>query len=180
MSLDPYGLGRVLEPRGVLPQQAQRVDPSLPLREDELLIAVEALNVDAASFRQLRQANGDSPEAVGRAIAEIVRQRGKLQNPVTGSGGMLLGSVKDIGPAHPAKGQLAVGDRQVATLVSASPRSPRCSSDEQITRVDLRRDRVEVRGHAIVFASGPLAKLPADLPGSPRRWPLWMCAGRPP
>ncbi len=160
MSLDPYGLGRAIDPPGVLPQQALRLDPSLPLRDDELLLDVEALNVDAASFRQLRQANGDDPLVLGGAIAEIVRQRGKLQNPVTGSGGMLLGRVREVGPAHPARAQLAVGDH-LATLVSLTLTPLHL---DRVIGVDLRRDRVDVVGRAILFASGVFAKLPADLP----------------
>jgi L-erythro-3,5-diaminohexanoate dehydrogenase len=158
--LDPYGLARVMAPPGVLPQQALRLDPSLPLRDDELLLSVEALNVDAASFRQLRQTSGDDPQAIARTLAEIVQQRGKLQNPVTGSGGMLLGSVRGVGPAHPARSQLEIGDR-VATLVSLTLTPLHL---DEVTRVDLHRDRVEVRGHAILFASGAFSKIPRDLP----------------
>ena len=29
-----------------------------------------------------------------------------MQNPVTGSGGMLIGRVQEIGPQHPARGTL--------------------------------------------------------------------------
>jgi L-erythro-3,5-diaminohexanoate dehydrogenase len=158
--LDPYGLARVMAPPGVLPQQALRLDPSLPLRDDELRLSVEALNVDAASFRQLRQTSGDDPQAIARTLAEIVQQRGKLQNPVTGSGGMLLGSVRGVGPAHPARSQLEIGDR-VATLVSLTLTPLHL---DEVTRVDLHRDRVEVRGHAILFASGAFSKIPRDLP----------------
>jgi len=160
VSHDPYGVGRVLEPRGVLPQQALRLDPSLPLRRDELLLSVQALNVDAASFRQLRRACGDDRAAIARAIAEIVSQRGKLQNPVTGSGGMLLGTVREIGPEYPARSGLAVGDR-VVTLVSLTLTPLHL---QEIRSVDLHRDRVEVTGHAILFASGVFARLPDDLP----------------
>jgi L-erythro-3,5-diaminohexanoate dehydrogenase len=160
VSLDPYGIGRVLAPAGVLPQQAQRLDPSLPMRDDELLIAIEALNVDAASFHQLRGAAGDDPQILARHIADIVRERGKLQNPVTGSGGMLLGTVREIGPAHPARDVLRVGDR-IATLVSLTLTPLQIDA---VKGVDLPRDRVDVRGHAILFASAPFAKVPTDLP----------------
>ncbi len=157
---DPYGLGRVVGQPGVLPQRAERLDPSLPLRDDELLIDVERLNVDAASFRQLRQTAGDDPARVGAEIARIVAQRGKMQNPVTGSGGMLLGRVREVGPRHPAQGRLAPGDR-VATLVSLTLTPLLLRSVEA---VDLNADRVDVKGHAILFATGLWAKLPADLP----------------
>src|SRR5512138_1913956 len=115
--MDPYGLRRVVSPKGALPQRAEVLDPALPLGEDELAIAVDALNVDAASFRQLEAAAGGDPARLADAILSIVRARGKLHNPVTGSGGVLLGRVRAIGPRHPAAGDLAPGDR-IVTLVS--------------------------------------------------------------
>src|SRR4051794_38831715 len=54
------GVHRVLEPAGVLPQAARRVDADPTIGPDEVRIAVERLNLDAASFRQLTEArNGD-------------------------------------------------------------------------------------------------------------------------
>jgi L-erythro-3,5-diaminohexanoate dehydrogenase len=158
--MDPYGLTRVIGQPGVLPQAAQKLDPSLPCREDEVAVDVERLNVDAASFRQLRQMAGDDPARVGAEIAGIVRERGKLQNPVTGSGGMLLGRVREVGLRHPAKGELSTGDR-IATLVSLTLTPLELT---EIRGVDLHADRVDVRGHAILFASGLWAKVPSDLP----------------
>src|SRR4051812_14993280 len=111
----PFGLHRVVEPPGVLPQAAWRLDPSPELYDDEVRIAVERLNLDAASFRQLSEAHpGDAP-GVRDEVVEIVRQRGKMHNPVTGSGGMLVGVVEETGPGSPLG--LRVGER-VATLVS--------------------------------------------------------------
>jgi L-erythro-3,5-diaminohexanoate dehydrogenase len=158
--MDPYGLRRVVAPAGALPQRAERLDPSLPLGEDELSISVEALNVDAASFRQIEGAVGREPDAIGAEIARIVAARGKLHNPVTGSGGMLLGRVQAIGPRHPAAGKLAPGDR-VATLVSLTLTPLRL---DRIIAVDPKRDRVDCEGEAILFATGLWAKLPDDLP----------------
>ena len=34
-------------------------------------------------------------------VLEIVRERGKLHNPVTNSGGMLYGTVVELGPSYP-------------------------------------------------------------------------------
>src|SRR5207248_9375834 len=74
-------------------------------------IDVERLNIDAASFRQLQdECKGDVPRIAAR-IREIVAARGKMQNPVTGSGGMLIGRVAEVGPEHPARGELERGDR---------------------------------------------------------------------
>src|SRR3954469_13701629 len=106
----------VLAPAGVLPQAAERLDATPELRsDDEVRIRVERLNLDAASFRQLSGAHGGDGAAVRAAVLDIVAARGKMQNPVTGSGGMLVGVVDEVGPGSPLG--LAPGDR-VATLVS--------------------------------------------------------------
>ena len=111
----PIGLHRVLEPAGVLPQAAWRLDASPELYDDEVRLRVERLNLDAASFRQLREAHNGDGDAVRREVLEIVGTRGKMHNPVTGSGGMLVGVVEEVGPASTLG--LSVGER-VATLVS--------------------------------------------------------------
>jgi len=157
---DPYGLRRVVRPKGALPQQAEVLDPQLPLGPDELSIDVERLNIDAASFRQLSQeAKGDAQRIAGR-VAEIVRARGKMHNPATGSGGMLIGRVAEVGPEHPAAGALKPGDR-IATLVSLTL-TPLAL--QEIEGVQPRSERLDVRGRAILFATGHWARLPKDLP----------------
>ena len=158
--MDAYGLGRVVGEKGVLPQRAKKIDPSLPLREGELLIDVESLNIDAASFKQLKEAAGGDTAKIAAAIQAIVAERGKMQNPVTGSGGMLIGRVKEISPKHPGAGTLKVGDR-LATLVSLTL-TPLVIDEVRAVKSDI--DRVDIRGRAILFASGIYAKLPDDLP----------------
>ena len=83
---------------------------------DEVRIRVERLNLDAASFRQLERKHAGDGDAVRAEVLDIVATRGKMQNPETGSGGMLVGTVEEVGPESPPLG-LRVGDR-VATLVS--------------------------------------------------------------
>lgn len=157
---DPFGLRRVIAPKGALPQGAERLDVSLALADDELEIDVEHLNVDAASFRQIERSACGDPAAIARRIEEIVRVRGKLHNPVTGSGGMLIGRVRRVGALHPDARRIAPGDR-IATLVSLSltPLELEC-----IHAVHPRSERVDVQGRAILFASGVFALLPNDLP----------------
>jgi len=113
----PLGLHRVLEPAGVLPQAAWRLDPDPRIWPDEVRVRVDRLNLDAASFRQLRESSGGSPGPMRAAVLEIIATRGKMQNPVTGSGGMLTGVVEEAGSYSPLG--LAAGDR-IATLVSLS------------------------------------------------------------
>lgn len=156
--MDPYGLSRVVGESGVLPQRAKKLDPSLPLRAGEVLIDVESLNIDAASFKQIKESVGADPEKISEAVQSIVRERGKMQNPVTGSGGMLIGRVREVAAGHP--GGLAAGDR-IATLVSLTL-TPLQIDEVRGVKADI--DRVDIKGHAILFASGIFAKLPGDLP----------------
>src|SRR2546421_5823082 len=109
------GLHRVLAPPGVLPQAAERLDTSRDIGPDEVRVRVERLNLDAASFRQLATKHGGDGAAVRAEVLGIVEARGKMHNPVTGSGGMLIGTVDEVGPDSPLG--LKPGDR-VATLVS--------------------------------------------------------------
>ncbi|XVS60669.1 L-erythro-3,5-diaminohexanoate dehydrogenase [Actinosynnema sp. CA-299493] len=153
----PYGLHRVLEPAGVLPQQARRLDATAVCGPDEVLVDVSRLNLDAASYRQLREEHGVA--GVRRAVLDIVADRGKMQNPVTGSGGMLLGTVREVGPRSPLG--LRVGDR-VATLVSLTLTPLRIT--DGLAAWDGADEQVPCEGTAVLFGRSIAAVLPDDLP----------------
>jgi L-erythro-3,5-diaminohexanoate dehydrogenase len=152
-------LHRVLEPVGVLPQAAWRLDPSPRIWPDEVRVRVDRLNLDAASFRQLREASGGDPAALRAAVLEIVASRGKMHNPVTGSGGMLTGVVAEAGPDSPLG--LRAGDR-IGTLVSLSL-TPLAITDG-LASWDGASEQVPCDGHAILFGRSIAAVLPDDLP----------------
>jgi len=154
----PFGLHRSLEPRGVLPQIARRLDATPRALENEIAVSVRALSIDSASFRQLRETEASTGESVRDQVARIVGERGKMQNPVTGSGGMLLGEVAEVGPAHPAAGALLVGT-PIATLVSLTLTPLHL---ESIGAVHAATERVDVTGTAILFARTLYARLPDD------------------
>jgi L-erythro-3,5-diaminohexanoate dehydrogenase len=153
-----YGTHRVIEPKGVLPQAAQKICNEMNIYSNEMLIDVLALNIDSASFTQLEEeAQGDTLKIKAK-ILEIVNERGKMQNPVTGSGGMLIGTIAQIG--EDLKGRdLKVGDK-IASLVSLSLTPLKI---EEIIDIKPEIDRVEVRAKAILFESGIYAKLPEDM-----------------
>lgn len=160
---DPTGLHRVLDRPLVLPQAAQRLDPDGVLWPDEVRVRVERLNLDAASFRQLAEkhtvAGHRDGEAVRAEVLAIVTARGKMQNPVTGSGGMLVGTVEEVGPESPLG--LVVGDR-VATLVSLTL-TP-LMIDDALSSWDGLTEQVPCSGHAVLFGRSIAARLPEDLP----------------
>lgn len=155
---DPLGLHRVLDEPRVLPQAAQRLDARRDLWPDEIRIRVQRLNLDAASFRQLAATCPDPAER-RRAILGIVASRGKMQNPVTGSGGMLLGVVDEVGPR--SGHGLRVGD-QVATLVSLTL-TPLVIEDG-LARWDGLGPQVPCAGHAVLFGRSIAARIPQHLP----------------
>lgn len=153
-----YGTHRVVEPKGCLPQAAKVLDNSLPIHPTEILIDVEMLNIDAASFAQMKAASGGSPEGIAELIMKTVAERGKQHNPVTGSGGMLTGVVREIGAEYRGCVDAKPGDR-VATLVSLTLTPLKLHN---IKKVYLDRDQVEVEGYAILFESGVAVKMPED------------------
>jgi L-erythro-3,5-diaminohexanoate dehydrogenase len=164
--LEPLGTGcrlgshRVVEPKGALPQAAWRVDNTPRAYANEILCDVETLNVDSASFKQISDVCGRDPIAIGAHIMSIVSERGKQHNPVTGSGGMFIGRVREIGPALGSRDDVAVGDR-IASLVSLTLTPLHLRAIES---VDVVTGQVRVRGTAILFESGIYARLPGDLP----------------
>lgn len=157
---DTLGTHRVIAPTGALPQPAERLDADISKEySTEIVVDVETLNVDAASFRQMEEATDGRPESVAELIVQTVSRRGKQHNPVTGSGGMLLGVVRRVGADVASRG-FAVGDR-VATLASLSL-TPLAIS--RVLAVRPASAQVDIEGTAIIFATAPLAKLPSDMP----------------
>jgi L-erythro-3,5-diaminohexanoate dehydrogenase len=154
-----YGTHRVIVPEGTLPQPAQKLDNNMDLYDNEILIEVQTLNIDSASYTQIKQTCNSEAEKMKEMILSIVEERGKMQNPVTGSGGMLIGTVKAIGLNHPDK-HLKIGDK-IATLVSLSLTPLKIY---RIKKLDPASDQVDVEADAILFESGLYAVLPDDIP----------------
>lgn len=153
-----YGTHRVIN-ESVLPQPAIKVDNTMDIYDNEILINVSALNIDSASFTQIEEECSHDIEKIKNRIIEIVREKGKMQNPVTGSGGMLVGTIEEIGCDLKGKIDLEVGDK-IATLVSLSLTPLQI---EEIIDIKPDIDRVEIKGKAILFESGIYAKLPKDM-----------------
>ena len=153
-----FGAHRVIEPKGVLPQPAKRIDNTMEIFDNEILIDVDTLNVDAASFTQIEEAEGGDVQKMARHSLDIIAMRGKHHNPDTGSGGMLLGTIKEIGPKLAGR-DLKVGDR-IATLVSLSLTPLKV---DEVISINKDTCQVKVKGQAILFETGIYAKMPADM-----------------
>ena len=97
---------------------------------------------------------GPKIDKIRAAVLEIIATRGKMQNPVTGSGGMLTGTVEEAGPLSPLG--LEPGQR-IATLVSLTL-TPLLITDA-LSRWDAQSEQVPCEGHAILFARSIAAVL---------------------
>lgn len=178
------GVHRVIEPKGTLPQPAWKLDNTAVAYPGETLVDVHALHIDSASFTQIAEVCERDPEQISRHILNIVAQRGKLHNPVTGSGGVLVGTILELDEVFGKTHGLAIGD-SIVSLTSLSW-LPLYLEDILAVRVD--RLEVEVRGKAILFRSNPVSKLPDDLQlslvvaaldvaGAPSRVSMLVCPG---
>lgn len=165
-----FGVNRVISPIGALPQSADKLDAKSPIRETEALVRVEQLNLDSASFTQIRESASSKVDVMRRQVAEIVSTRGKMQNPVTGSGGVLIGEVVEVGRSF--RGSVAVGDR-IVTLVSltATPLQVDAISESWAGKGPV----IPVTGSAILTDGAIFAVLPEDLPESTSLSVLDVC-----
>ena len=154
---EALGVERVLEPPGALPQAALRLDMARPMQPYEIEIGVELLALDSTSFRQLVEASGRDPAMVGEAIMRIVTERGKMHNPVTGSGGILAGTVRAVGERY---GDAPPVGTRVLTLVSLTLTPLRL---EAVGEVDLGSPHVPVTGTAYLPSSAKVAAYPDDI-----------------
>ena len=152
----PFGSHRA---GGTLPQEAAQLDPRLPIWANELLIEVEMLNLDSSSMRQMACSSGGDGVAIANNVLEIVGARGKMHNPVTGSGGVLVGRIAAVGPDFPDR-ELKPGER-ICSLVSLSL-TPLAL--DQVGEVDIAAAQINVKGRGILFESGLYARIPGDIP----------------
>ncbi len=166
------GVHRVKDAEVRLPQAANVLDNTLPIYSSEILIDVERLNIDAASFVQMEQETGRSREKIAEIVMENCRTRGKQQNKVTGSGGMLVGKISQVGSQYRGPIKVKKGDR-VASLVSLTL-TP--LSLQEIRHIHLPTHQIDVKGHAILFESSILGLLPERSPRARRHGGL-RCGG---
>jgi L-erythro-3,5-diaminohexanoate dehydrogenase len=156
-----FGVHRVIEPKGVLPQPAWKLDNRSgdgdSIWDNEIVVDVRTLNVDAASFRQMEESAG-SADGVGKIVLETIEKRGKQHNPITNSGGMLLGTVRHVGSLARDRG-VVVGD-SIATLASLSL-TPLIV--HEIKAIRAASAQLDVVGRAVIADGAPFAKMPTDL-----------------
>jgi L-erythro-3,5-diaminohexanoate dehydrogenase len=152
------GIWRALEPPGTLLHSARRVDADSPANEYEAEVEVERLNVDATSFRAIRERCQRDPQRIADTVRQIVAEHGKLQNPWTGSGGVLMGRLRSIGSRY-CMPDLEPGMRVIsqASLIAIPLRL------ESVGPADPDSAQVPVRGRAIFTGQMPCVVAPDDI-----------------
>ena len=120
----------------------------------------ETLNVNTVSFAQIFNECEGIKEKIAEKILKIVETRGKLHNPITGTGGMLIGRVKKIGKHYDNNYNIAVGDR-IATLSSLSLTPLKIY---EILNISPEIAQVEVRAEAIYVSKRTNGKSAGRLP----------------
>lgn len=156
-----FGCHRVIEPKGTLPQPAERINNDVNvIWDNEILVNVELLNIDSASFTQIKEEAKSDKDKIRDIIFNIVNKRGKMHNPITGSGGVLTGRVEDIGERLIDKCGLTKGDR-IVSLVSLSLTPLKIY---EIYEVKSDVNQIMMNGKAILFESSIYTRLPDDIP----------------
>jgi TyrR family helix-turn-helix protein len=160
MRADEFGIARSIEPKASLPQPAWKIDNTMILRPSEILIDVKIININLVSFNEILEEAEFQEEQIKKRIVDIIEERGKLHNPVTGTGGMFYGKVLEMGEEYPNSYGLAVGDEVVSlTSLSLTP-----IKLEKIIAIDYEASQLEVEAKCILFANSPVIKKPEDLP----------------
>lgn len=154
-----FGMHRVIEPKMIHPQPAWKIDNNMEIYDNEVLLEVKIININSSSFRQICTEYNNDVNKIKETILKIVELRGKLHNPITNTGGILLGVVKKIGKNYDNKANIKEGD-YVIPLVSLSLIPLKI---DKIRSIDIASAQLHVEGQAILFSSNHLIKVEGDI-----------------
>jgi L-erythro-3,5-diaminohexanoate dehydrogenase len=164
------GVHRVLEPPGVLPQDADRLDADPALAPDEVRLAVRLLELEPAAVARWGAAHDGDGDRSRAALLAAVERRGALPGGADGCDGVLVGVVDEVGPDSP----LGLHEGQsVASLVPLALVPLRIT--DGLTGWDGHGPRVPAAGTAVLFARSVAAVLPDDVPGDAALVVLAVC-----
>jgi transcriptional regulator with PAS, ATPase and Fis domain len=149
--MEKFGSDRVLKPKGSLPVTAWKLDNRKEINENEIRLSINMIHVEWDSFSQICHSCNFEESAIKAKIIYTVERRGKLHNPYTNSGGILTGTVEEIGENERTKG-INIGDEVIcAASMTAIP-----IKIEMIDYIDYSLGEVYCKGYAIVFSSTTL------------------------
>ncbi len=159
-----YGLGRVLEPKGMVPAAAWKIDNGRELGERELRVELERIQLEWDSFQQICSSCSYDEERVRLKIADIIEKRGKLHNPFTGSGGILAGTVEAMGRKLQMETETEVYPGERICCVTSLTCIPIYISS--IKEIDYNYGQIVCEGYAILFETSSICPFDRILPSA--------------
>lgn len=148
-----FGADRVIEPKGAVPVTAWRIDNRREIGSAEIRIRLETVHVEWDNFNQICSHCGYDEVKIKARIMQIIDERGKLHNPYTGSGGLFMGVIDEVGE-DVELGDLKVGDR----VFSLSSLTGVAMHVDTITEVDLNYGQIICTGYVICFETTTIIK----------------------
>lgn len=155
-----YGTQRVMEPKYVLPTSAWKLDNSRKIYPDELRLSVMRIHLEGTSFKQICTEVNNNEEKIKQKIMDIVIRRGKLHNPITDTGGLVLGIVEEIGDEYYNPKGLKPGDKVICNASLASVPL----HIENIKSIDYVFNQAIVEGYAIAHDNMQLIQIEEGMP----------------
>lgn len=153
MTIKDFGTSRVMEPKGVVPVTAWKMNNSKAIGPKEVRIRLEMVHVEWDSFSQICSHCGYDTTRIKARIMQIIEERGKLHNPYTGSGGLFMGTVEEIGSEVVLDG-IKEGDR----VFSQSTLAGIPMHIDSIENIDFNYGQISCRGYVICFEATSLVK----------------------
>ena len=154
-----YGIQRVLEPQHVLPTSAWKLDNSRNIYPNELKVSIKRIHLEGTGFKQICTESNDDEKKIKQSIVDVVIRRGKLHNPVTDTGGLVMGVIEEIGAEYANHQGFEVGDLVICNASAAS--FP--MHIENISAIDRAYNQVEAKGYVIVHNEIPVVKAPKGI-----------------
>ena len=154
-----FGVKRVLEPKGVIPVTAWKINNSRQVGPGELRIKLETVHIEWDNFCQICSHCGNDTTKIKARIMQIIEERGKLHNPYTGSGGLFMGTIEEIGPDTDT-GDLKVGDR----VFSLSSLTGVAMHLDRIEHIDFNYGQIDCSGYVICFESTSIVRYSGNIP----------------
>ncbi len=158
--IDTFGISRVIEPKGAIPVTAWKIDNKKEISEREIRINTKLIHMEKSSFEQVCYECGYDEERIKAKIFDIVQKRGKLHNPFTDSGGMVFGTISEIGKVfHKNRPNYKVGDKVLCnTTITSVP-----VFIEKIESIDYNYGELIIKGYTILFENSPMFIKPDGL-----------------
>ena len=145
--LERFGIQRVMEPEGAVPVTSWKMDNSRAISSVEARISLNRLHIEKSSFQQICNQCGYNESKMIQRFKDIVDKRGKLHNPFTETGGMIYGTIEEMGADFEKERPYKKGDDFLCLVtMTAIP-----IYIEEIEEIDFNYGQLKVKGYAIIF-----------------------------